>query len=70
MWNQYRKTALPTQLAIIVAVVALLRFARVPTLGVAVLFIAMEIGAIVGAWWAARLARKLGLDPNRLPLCR
>lgn len=70
MWNQYRKTALPTQIAIIVAVVALLRFAKVPLMGVAVLLIAMEIGAVIGAWWAARLTRKLGLDRNRLPLCK
>lgn len=68
MWAQYRKTAIPIQLMILVAAVVLYGFAKVPLPGLLLFLVAMEVGAILGAWWGARLKRKLNAEFDKLPL--
>jgi uncharacterized membrane protein YdjX (TVP38/TMEM64 family) len=67
MWEQYKKTAMATQVLIVIVCVALLTLLQVHPFGVAVVFIAMQLSAFVGAAWAARLKRK-ALAPDALPL--
>ena len=58
MWEQYRKTLIGTQLFIL-SICALLVYKHVPIAGVAVFFAVMQLAALVGARWAARLKRKI-----------
>ena len=58
MWEQYRKTLIGTQLFIL-SICALMVYRRVPIGGVAVFFVVMQLGAVIGARWAARLKRKI-----------
>jgi len=68
MWEHYRKFLIPTQLFII-ALTATLFFTGRSALGGAIaVFIVMQLGALAGAWWGARLKGKLEDRANRLPL--
>jgi hypothetical protein len=56
--EQFKKTLVPTQVAIGTVVVGLGAWSRSP--GVALVFlVAMEAGALLGAFWSARLKRRL-----------
>jgi hypothetical protein len=59
MWEHYRKTFVPTQIAIVIICVVLnLRFGvAIPAL--AVFVVVMELFAVIGALWATRLTRKV-----------
>lgn len=59
MWEQYRKTFIPTQIAIVIICFVLnLKFGvAIPALSVFV--IVMELFALLGAMWAMRLRRKV-----------
>ena len=68
MWNRYRKTFWPTQLTIGLTCLALVRLTAMPAGLVFMFFLTMELGAVAGAWWAARLADKLAGKLDTLPL--
>jgi hypothetical protein len=68
MWAQYRKTLFPTQ-AFIVAACALGHFWGQLTLNkVLPAFVLMQVAAIAGAWWAAKLKRSIERCDSKLPL--
>ena len=58
MWEQYRKTLFATQLFIL-TVCGLMIYGHVQFTGVLVVFVVMQLGALIGARWAARLRRKV-----------
>ena len=69
MWAQYRKTLIPTQLIVITICLCTLLLFKAPWQGVVAIFVAMQIGAILGARWAVRLRRKIEASRgNPLPL--
>jgi uncharacterized membrane protein YfcA len=70
MWEQYRKTAVVMQGFIVAACAAMKYFMRLPWPAVAVMFVVMQLGALLGAWWGARLRRKLTAQEEELPLRR
>jgi hypothetical protein len=58
MLERYKRTLLPTQLLIAAVTVAILiQLHRWPA--AAVFFATMQVGAVIGAMWAARLKRKI-----------
>jgi hypothetical protein len=67
MWEQYKKTALATQVLILIVCAAMLALLKVHPFGVIIVFISMELSAFVGAAWAARLKRKTS-PSDTLPL--
>ena len=68
MWEHYRKFIIPTQLFIIALCATLYFTGRVPLGGAVAFFVMMQLGAVAGAWWAARLKGKLNQRADRLPL--
>ena len=68
LWGQYRKTRIATQLLIIAISLFLMFFTSTPPLTVLIYFAIMQIFAILGAAWSARLRRKMLAAQNRLPL--
>lgn len=67
MWAQYRRYLVPTQL-ITFGLCGYLLWKSVLPQQVAMLFIVMQLSAVIGAWWADRLTRRLGIGSDRLPL--
>lgn len=68
VWQQYQKTLIPTQIAII-ALCAFLYFThRVTAGGAIIVLLVMQVANVIGAWWANRLRRKIMNNPERLPL--
>ena len=69
MWAQYRKTLIPTQIVVAIVCLCMFLLFKAPWQGVAAIFVAMQIGAIVGARWGLRLKRKVETARgDRLPL--
>jgi hypothetical protein len=68
MWVQYRKTLIPTQIVVAIVCLCMLLLFKAPWQGVAAIFAAMQIGAILGARWGMRLKRKIEASGGRLPL--
>ena len=69
MWAQYRKTLIPTQLIVITICLCMFFLFKAPWLSILAVFVAMQIGAIVGARWAMRLKRKIAASRGEpLPL--
>ena len=65
MWAQYRKTFLVTQILIFcVAVAGLLHGSHLREVAVE-FFIPMQVCAVLGAVWAARLKSNFGSHPTR-----
>jgi MFS-type transporter involved in bile tolerance (Atg22 family) len=58
MWKQYRKTFVGMQVVVAMAASAILWWSRVPGLA-ALFFLVMQMAAVVGAFWGARLDRRL-----------
>jgi hypothetical protein len=56
MWEQYRKTARGIQIVIAIVTIAIVIWSRHLAAG-GVFFVAMQMGAILGAGWATRLQR-------------
>jgi uncharacterized protein involved in cysteine biosynthesis len=71
MWKeQYRKTVIPIQLVIFTITLIACFAARLPILTVLFYFVIMQICAVIGAMWAARLRRKIEMSKkprNKLP---
>ena len=67
MWQQYRKTLVPIQLFILAASITCYFVTRQWPVALAV-FLIMEVGAVLGAAWAARLKNKMDRANDRLPL--
>ena len=69
MWEHYRKTFRGMQLAMALVAIAVLVVTR--RLFVAGAFLAaMQIGAVLGAAWGARLKRMFHGNPGRFPAKR
>ena len=68
MWEQYRKTLIPTQFIVLTICLCTLLLFKAPWQGVLAIFVAMQIGAILGARWAVRLKRKIEVSRGGLPL--
>jgi len=68
MWVQYRKTLIPTQIVVAIVCLCMLLLFNAPWQGVAAIFAAMQIGAILGARWGLRLKGKIEASGGRLPL--
>ena len=56
--HNYRKTLIPMQIGIL-AVCAFLWWRQVPWLGILVSFAVMQVFSLLGAFWGARLQRKV-----------
>jgi hypothetical protein len=67
MWQQYRKTLVPIQLFIFAAAITCYFVTRLWPVAVTV-FLIMQVGAVLGAAWAARLKAKMRAAEDRLPL--
>ena len=70
MWEQYRKTLVATQLFVL-SICGLLIYTHAPFTSVALFFVVMQLAALIGARWAARLRRKMAeskSDQDDLPL--
>ena len=70
MWAQYRKTLIPTQLLVVAVCLGAYYLGGMPPAAVAVIFIVMQVGAIIGTWWGLRIKRQLRDADERLPLDR
>ena len=72
MWEQYRKTAAFTQIFILGVCAAMRIFVKMPWPAVAALFVAMQMGALLGTWWGVRMrGRAVAQDEDDdLPLKR
>jgi hypothetical protein len=66
MWQHYRKTLPFVQAFILIVCMTLFFYKAVPMGAVVVLFVMMQIGSLLGAFWAARLKQKIGA--GTLPL--
>ena len=70
MWEQYKKT-LPVMQATILIATIIIYFAASRQWPVALFFfIVMQVGALAGAAWGARLKRKIKQRDDALPLER
>jgi uncharacterized membrane protein YfcA len=68
MWEHYKSTFLGMQLMILTVTAAVyLFFGHVATMA-AIFFLTMQVGSVLGAWWANRLRRRLGEQRDKLPL--
>lgn len=70
MWEQYRKFFIPTQIFILAMCGSLWYFGHAPIPAILLLLAVMEIGAVLGAAWGARLKSKINRGQDRLPLDR
>jgi len=69
MIEQYKKTWIPMQIGIFgVSIFLLIR--HMPLLGALYCFLVMQIAAVLGAWWGARIRRKVQAARGELPLSR
>jgi uncharacterized membrane protein YfcA len=60
MWEYYRKTFARMQMFILLISGALYYALGHRVVMVATFFAMMQVGAVVGAWWGARLRRRMG----------
>jgi Flp pilus assembly protein TadB len=70
MWTHYRRFAAYNQIFIGVACVTAYYLLRMSLPAVAVMFVVMQAGALLGAWWSATRARQTRRSDERLPLER
>jgi hypothetical protein len=70
MWEQYRKSFIFTQIFILVILAVLIFFAKAGWQRAATAFVFMQVAAVIGAWWGARLKRKILAAREKLPLDR
>ena len=66
MWKHYRKNLAGTQIFIACMCVILFFVVKLPALSILAAFAVMEVAAILGAAWAARLKRKIAAKGPRL----
>ena len=60
MWEQYKRTLANTQAVIAVVTAGTYLYMGHVAARSAIFFLMMQVGALAGAIWAARLKRKLG----------
>jgi hypothetical protein len=70
MWDQYRKTAFPTQVFIFLSCAFVFYFGKAPLQATAIIFVVMQIGGLLGAWWGWRLRMKMERSAGQVPLER
>ena len=70
MWEQYRKRFVLTQLFILSLSAVLKFYVKADWLNTIAAFVVMQFGAVIGAWWGARLSRKIEAKRDQLPLHR
>lgn len=63
----YRKTLIPMQIGIC-AICAVVAFRGMSIPGVLVIFLVMQLSAVIGAIWGSRLQRRIKTARDRLPL--
>ena len=68
MWEQYRKSFVRSQLLILVIVALLVFYAKSGWQTAAAAFVLMQVAGVIGAWWGARLKRKILAQRDKLPL--
>lgn len=68
MWEQYRKTLIPTQAVIITICIAMYFIFHARWQEMVMIFLTMQFCAVIGARWAVRLKRKVTNSNDRLPL--
>ena len=66
MWQHYRKTLPFVQAFIFITCIILFFYKAAPLAAIAVFFVIMQAGSLIGALWAARLKQKM--KPGTLPL--
>ena len=64
MWTHYRRFALYNQIFIVVACVTAYYALRMSPPAVVVMFVIMQAGALLGAWWSAK-REPSGPSPSR-----
>lgn len=70
MWEQYKKSA-PYMQAFVVVVTAVFFFVTGRNwLAAVIIFLTMQVAALLGAWWGARIKRKIIEQDEGLPLRR
>ena len=67
MWARYRRTFVPVQVFIVGAAAFVLFMTRSPA-AAGQLFVVMQLFALIGARWAARLRDAIEANARRLPL--
>ncbi len=67
MWQQWKKTA-PLMQVFIIGLCALAAYQGKSAGFVAMTFVLMQIGSLLGAWWGAKIKRKIEDRESRLPL--
>ena len=71
MWEQYRKTFVLNQIFILAACAgAYFYIAPGSVITALAILVMMELGSLAGAWWGARLKRKIEDNAKKLPLQR
>jgi len=69
MWEHYKKTVLAVQILVLLVSGYLQMIAHTPWAGIFFVALFMEAAGLLGAWWGARLKRKvLGRTAQHLPL--
>ena len=68
MWDQYRKTFKGIQLVILMVTACVYLFIGRNWLQAGVVFAVMQISAVIGALWAARLSAIIRRRTQALPL--
>ena len=70
MWEQYRKRFVLTQLFILSLSAVLKFYVKADWANTIAAFVVMQLGGVIGAWWGARLSRKILAKRDQLPLNR
>ncbi len=70
MWQQYKKTFLVTQISIVIFCAIALYMTRGNLPGCLTLFVMMQMGSVVGAWYGVRLRTRMQHRAQALPLRR
>jgi hypothetical protein len=68
MWNQYRKTFAGMQVIIAIVTIGVFLLLGYSVARAAVFFAVMQLSAVIGAVWAARIRAILVRRTNALPL--
>ncbi|MBC7783649.1 MAG: hypothetical protein H7144_07395 [Burkholderiales bacterium] len=68
MWKEYRKRFVVTQVLIALAVLVAWQVAKVPGSQLGLMVVAMELGAVIGAFFGASLKRRIDSPDDDLPL--
>jgi uncharacterized membrane protein YfcA len=70
MWTEYKRTAVVIQLFIIALIGTVRWRAHTPWDALLFVFIFLQLGALAGAWFGARLKKQAQKSDDQLPLQR